>query len=71
MIDHAKQLYPINRSLTGDGTRETLEYFENFFPGFERLKYKTGEKSWIDIPQSGMLGRLVEHRLGSEICRVQ
>ena len=52
LINHAKKLYPINRSLTGDGTRETLKYFEDFFPGLERLKFKTGEKvmDW-NIPQ--------------------
>ena len=52
LIEHADYLYPINRSLTGDGTRDTLDYFERFFPRFQRLKYKTGEKvlDWT-IPQ--------------------
>ena len=44
LIEHAKYLYPINRSLTGKGTRETLSYFEKYFPEFERINFKTGEK---------------------------
>ena len=55
LIEHAKYLYPINRSLTGDGTRQTLQYFEGFFPNFERLKYKSGEEvmDWLFL-KSGM-----------------
>ena len=44
LIDHAKYLFPINRSLTGDGTRETLHYFETYFPEFERVNFESGEQ---------------------------
>ena len=44
LIDHAKKLFPLNRSITGDGTRKTLDYFEGYFPGLNRVQFKTGEK---------------------------
>jgi len=43
-MDHAKLLFPICRSLTGEGTRKTLNYFEKFNPELNRLKFKSGEK---------------------------
>ena len=35
MIKWAKDLFPICRSLTGEGTRKTLSYFEKLNPEFE------------------------------------
>ena len=42
MLKWAKDLFPICRSITGDGTRMTLSYFEKLNPEFRRLKFKTG-----------------------------
>ena len=52
LMDHAKYLFPICRSITGNGTRETLDYFEKFNPEFERIRFPTGEKvfDW-EIPR--------------------
>ena len=44
LIDHLKKLFPLCRSLTGEDTRKTLKYFENFHEEFKRLKFKTGSK---------------------------
>ena len=44
LVDHAKKLFPICRSLTGDGTRSTLKYFEKYHPEFNRLTFKSGTK---------------------------
>ncbi len=44
LIDHAKHLYPICRSLTGEGVRKTLDYFECFHKELKRYKIKSGEK---------------------------
>ena len=44
MLKWAKDLFPICRSITGDGTRMTLSYFEKINPEFRRLKFKTGQK---------------------------
>ena len=43
LMDHAKALFPICRSLTGDGVRETLKYFESYHPELIRSKARTGE----------------------------
>ncbi len=52
MIVHIQNLFPICRSITGEGIRKTLNYFESFNPEFKRIKFKTGEKvfDW-EIPQ--------------------
>ena len=52
MIDWAKDLFPICRSITGEGTRKTLSYFEKLNPEFKRLKFRTGQKvfDWV-IPK--------------------
>ena len=54
LIDHLK-LFPLCRSLTGEDTRATLKYFENFHKEFKRIKFKTGSKvfDW-EIPKSGI-----------------
>ena len=43
LIDHAKKLFPICRSITGQGIRQTLSYFEEFHPELERIIFNTGE----------------------------
>ena len=52
LIDHLKFLFPICRSITGNGIRETLEYFEKYHDEYSRLKFKTGSKvfDW-EIPK--------------------
>ena len=52
LIDHLKKLFPLCRSLTGEDTRATLKYFENFHKEFKRIKFKTGSKvfDW-EIPK--------------------
>ncbi len=44
LISHAKELFPICRSITGEGARSTLKYFEDFHTEYKRLVFKTGEK---------------------------
>jgi len=44
LIEHIKKLFPLCRSITGDGLRETLGYFEKFNKEFKRIKFATGEK---------------------------
>ncbi len=52
LIEHIKKLFPLCRSITGDGLRETLGYFEKFNKEFKRIKFATGEKvlGW-EIPK--------------------
>ncbi len=43
MIGWAKDLFPINRSLTGDGVRQTLDYLKAINPIINTHSFKTGE----------------------------
>jgi aminopeptidase-like protein len=49
MYDWATDLYPVCRSLTGDGVRATLRYVQDLVPGFELHEVPTGTKAfdWI------------------------
>tara|TARA_X000000950_G_C13846424_1_gene632569 strand:- start:119 stop:1390 length:1272 start_codon:yes stop_codon:yes gene_type:complete len=49
MYKWLKDLFPINRSLTGKGNRLTIDYFKKINPEFKNLRYKSGTKvfDWI------------------------
>ena len=49
MYNWASDLFPINRSLTGPGVRETLTYLKNIVPELEIKAIKSGTKvfDWI------------------------
>ena len=51
MIDLAKQLFPFNRSITGEGVRKTLDLLSKKIP-LKKKKFKSGKKvfDWV-IPQ--------------------
>lgn len=44
LVQHAARLYPLCRSLTGEGVIQTLEYFEEFFPEFKRILLPSGSQ---------------------------
>ena len=44
MYSWAKDLFPITRSITGPGVRETLNYLKNIVPNLIIKKVKSGEK---------------------------
>ena len=52
MYDWAVDLFPINRSLTGDGVRQTLQYIKNIIPEMEVNEVPSGTEcfDWT-IPQ--------------------
>ena len=52
MLKWAKELFPLCRSLTGNGTRKTLNYFKIINKEFKIIKFKSGKKvfDWV-IPQ--------------------
>ena len=49
LYDHLKDLFPICRSITGDGINLSLSYFEKYHKEYQRLEFKTGEKvfDWV------------------------
>ena len=52
LYEHLKFLFPICRSITGKGIRETLDYFEKYHKEFERIKFRSGSKAFDwEIPK--------------------
>jgi len=70
MINWAKDLFPICRSITGEGTRKTLTYFEKLNPEFKRLKFKTGQKvfDWIIPKEWNIKNAYIEHSSGTRFA---
>lgn len=46
MYNQIVELFPINRSLTGEGVRNTLEYFKNILPELAIYEVPTGTKAF-------------------------
>ena len=46
MYKNAEDLFPICRSLTGDGVRQTLTYVQNNLSGFKIRSVKSGTKAF-------------------------
>jgi aminopeptidase-like protein len=70
MIKWAKDLFPLCRSLTGEGTRKTLVYFKNLNKEFTFLKFKSGEKvfDW-EIPlEWNIVDAYIQHESGKKFC---
>ena len=49
MFKWIQDLFPICRSITGDGIKKTLSYFEKINPELKRIKFKSGLKvfDWV------------------------
>lgn len=43
LFEVIKRLWPLNRSITGSGTLQTLKIIESFLPGFKIIKFSSGE----------------------------
>lgn len=46
MFDWAKALFPINRSITGKGVRDTLQFFKQIIPELEIKSFPTGFRAF-------------------------
>ena len=69
MYKWASDLFPINRSLTGIGVRETLAYIKNIIPELELKSIKSGGKvfDWI-IPDEWIISEAyIENEHGEKI----
>ncbi len=70
MLQWAKDLYPICRSIMGQGTRDTLAYLKNIHPDLKTLVFKTGEKvfDW-EIPKEwNIKDAYLEHESGRKFA---
>jgi aminopeptidase-like protein len=69
MYKWAIDLFPLNRSITGQGNRETLQYLKNILPNLKISNFKSGEKvfDWI-IPDEWELSEAyIEDEFGNKI----
>jgi aminopeptidase-like protein len=73
MHSWATDLFPINRSLTGQGVRETLNYIKKLLPGLEKRNVVTGTKvyDW-KVPQEWKVSEaFIEDEKGIRILDIQ
>lgn len=63
MLGWAKDLFPIARSLTGDGVRETFRYFEEIHPEITRHGFATGTQvfDWTIPKEWKIRDAYIEH----------
>ena len=56
MFSLAEELFPINRSITGPGVRETLRYIKKYLPQLTIKYIKSGSKSFDwEIPKEWII----------------
>tara|TARA_X000000950_G_scaffold97787_1_gene123596 strand:- start:1041 stop:2294 length:1254 start_codon:yes stop_codon:yes gene_type:complete len=70
MIKWAKDLFPLCRSLIGEGNRKTIKYFKKINPEFKILKFKSGSKvfDW-EIPNEWIIqDSYLQHESGKRFA---
>jgi aminopeptidase-like protein len=68
----AADLFPLNRSLTGKGNRETLNYLKNILPDLNIKSFKTGDKvfDWIVPEEWELINAYIEDEFGNKILDI-
>lgn len=69
MYNWACDLFPLNRSITGQGNRETLQYLKNIIPNLNIKNFKSGDEvfDWT-IPDEWHIDEgYIEDELGNKI----
>ena len=63
MYQWLKDLFPLNRSITGEGNRLTIEYFKRINPELKNIKFKSGTKvfDWIVPLEWNVKDAYIEH----------
>jgi len=66
MIKWAKDLFPLNRSLTGEGNRKTIKYFQKLNPEFKVIKFRSGKKvyDWRIPEEWDIKEAYIQHQSG-------
>ena len=70
MIDWARDLFPICRSIAGPGQKETIKYFKKINPEFKILKFKSGTKvfDWV-VPDEWIIkDAYIQHEKKKIFC---
>ncbi len=70
MYNWCKDLFPICRSITGDGLKKTLSYFEKINPSLKRLKFKSGKRvfDWTIPLEWKIKDAYIEHTSGKRFA---
>tara|TARA_A100001011_G_scaffold301992_1_gene315584 strand:+ start:29 stop:1315 length:1287 start_codon:yes stop_codon:yes gene_type:complete len=65
----ARDIYPLNRSLTGKGVLKTLEYFKNIYPQLKINNIKSGSKvfDWKIPKEWNVVDAYIEDSKGNKI----
>ena len=71
MFSWMKDLFPFCRSITGEGIRKSLSYFEKINPEFKRIKFKTGKKvfDWTIPKEWNIKDGYIKHESGKKFCK--
>ena len=71
MFSWMKDLFPYCRSITGEGIRKSLSYFEKINPEFKRIKFKTGKKvfDWTVPKEWNIKDGYIKHESGKKFCK--
>ncbi len=71
MYDWMKDLFPYCRSITGNGIRQSLKYFEKINPEFKRIKFPTGRKvfDWTIPKEWNIKDAYIEHESGKRFSK--
>ena len=70
MLKWAKDLFPICRSITGQGVRETINYFKKINPELSMKSIKSGTKvfDWIVPSEWNIKNAYIEHESGKRFA---
>ena len=73
MMKWAKDIFPYNRSLSGDGVRKTIKYIqENVNKRFKSKKFKSNSKyfDWIAPSEWKVTEAFIKEENGKKICDI-
>ena len=70
MYDWMKDLFPLCRSITGEGIRQSLKYFEKINPELKRIKFNSGKKvfDWVIPDEWNIKNAYIEHESGKKFA---
>ena len=71
MIGHMKAMWDFPRSITGHGTRKTLDYLKDLMPGLDILAYASGSQvfDWEIPDEWNIYDAYIEHESGARFAQ--